>query len=213
MIRCTTFAGRKVAIFGLARTRALRRGRRWRRAAPRWSCWDDGEAGRAAAQKAGLPVARSGYSRLAAVCGTGAGAGGAADAPRAALDGAQGKRCRDRDHRRHRAVLPRTGEGGAGQSRGGDDRDERQVDHDRAHRPYPAGRGAGCADGRQHRHGDPAAGAAGARAVACHRDVVVPDRPDAVAGADGWRAAQHLAGSSGPPRDAGTLRGGQGAPG
>lgn len=56
MIRCTTFAGRRVAVFGLggsglAAARALVEG------GASVACWDDGEAGRAAAAKAGLAVA------------------------------------------------------------------------------------------------------------------------------------------------------------
>ena len=56
MIRITTFADRKVAVFGLARSgivsaEALRDG------GADVACWDDGEGGRAAAQKAGLPLA------------------------------------------------------------------------------------------------------------------------------------------------------------
>jgi UDP-N-acetylmuramoylalanine--D-glutamate ligase len=55
MIPITTFAGRKVAVFGLARSgivsaEALRAG------GAEVACWDDGEAGRAAAAKAGLPL-------------------------------------------------------------------------------------------------------------------------------------------------------------
>jgi UDP-N-acetylmuramoylalanine--D-glutamate ligase len=55
MIPITTFAGRKVAVFGLARSgivsaEALRAG------GAEVSCWDDGETGRAAATKAGLPL-------------------------------------------------------------------------------------------------------------------------------------------------------------
>ena len=55
MIRVTTFAGKTVAVFGLARSgiasaEALRDG------GATIACWDDGEAGRAAAAKAGLPL-------------------------------------------------------------------------------------------------------------------------------------------------------------
>jgi UDP-N-acetylmuramoylalanine--D-glutamate ligase len=55
MIRSTTFAGRTVAIFGLARSgiataRALAAG------GAQVACWDDGEGGRKAAEAAGLPV-------------------------------------------------------------------------------------------------------------------------------------------------------------
>ena len=55
MIRITTFAGKTVAVFGLARSgivsaEALRDG------GATVACWDDGEAGRAAAAKAGLPL-------------------------------------------------------------------------------------------------------------------------------------------------------------
>ena len=55
MIRVTTFAGKTVAVFGLARSgivsaAALRDG------GAMVACWDDGEAGRAAATTAGLPL-------------------------------------------------------------------------------------------------------------------------------------------------------------
>lgn len=55
MIPITTFAGKTVAVFGLARSgivsaEALRAG------GADVACWDDGEAGRAAAAKAGLPL-------------------------------------------------------------------------------------------------------------------------------------------------------------
>ena len=55
MIRITTFAGRNVAVFGLARSgivaaQALREG------GATVACWDDGEGGRAAAAAAGLPL-------------------------------------------------------------------------------------------------------------------------------------------------------------
>ncbi len=55
MIPITTFAGRKVAVFGLARSgivsaEALLAG------GAEVACWDDGEAGRAAAVRAGLPL-------------------------------------------------------------------------------------------------------------------------------------------------------------
>ncbi len=55
MIRITTFAGKRVAVFGLARSgivsaQALRDG------GATVACWDDGAAGRVAAEKAGLPL-------------------------------------------------------------------------------------------------------------------------------------------------------------
>lgn len=55
MIRCTTFAGRKVAIFGLARS-GIAAGTALAAGGADVVCWDDGETGRAAALKAGLPV-------------------------------------------------------------------------------------------------------------------------------------------------------------
>lgn len=55
MIRCTTFAGRKVAIFGLARS-GIAAGTALAAGGADVVCWDDGEPGRAAALKAGLPV-------------------------------------------------------------------------------------------------------------------------------------------------------------
>ena len=55
MIPITTFAGKTVAVFGLARSgivsaQALVAG------GAAVACWDDGEGGRAAAQQAGLPL-------------------------------------------------------------------------------------------------------------------------------------------------------------
>jgi UDP-N-acetylmuramoylalanine--D-glutamate ligase len=55
MIRCTTFAGRKVAIFGLARS-GIATGSALVAGGADVVCWDDGEAGRAAARQAGLPL-------------------------------------------------------------------------------------------------------------------------------------------------------------
>lgn len=56
MIRATTFAGKRVAVFGLgasgnATVQSLLAGR------ARAAAWDDSEAGRAAAEKAGIPLA------------------------------------------------------------------------------------------------------------------------------------------------------------
>ena len=69
MIRVTTFAGKTVAVFGLARSgivsaEALRDG------GATVACWDDGEAGRAAAAKTGLPLidlAAADWSQFAAL--------------------------------------------------------------------------------------------------------------------------------------------------
>jgi UDP-N-acetylmuramoylalanine--D-glutamate ligase len=69
MIRATTFAGQTVAVFGLggsglAAARALLAG------GATVSCWDDGEAGRAAAEAAGLPLAdlsTADWGRIAAL--------------------------------------------------------------------------------------------------------------------------------------------------
>ena len=55
MIRCTTFAGRKVAIFGLARS-GIATGAALAAGGADVACWDDGDAGRAVAYKARLPV-------------------------------------------------------------------------------------------------------------------------------------------------------------
>ncbi|MFM9845726.1 MAG: UDP-N-acetylmuramoyl-L-alanine--D-glutamate ligase [Hyphomicrobiaceae bacterium] len=69
MIRCTTFAGRKVAIFGLARS-GIATGTALVAGGADVACWDDSEAGRAVAQKAGLPLvdlASANWSQFAAL--------------------------------------------------------------------------------------------------------------------------------------------------
>lgn len=55
MIRVTTFAGRQVAVFGLARS-GIAAALSLVAGGARVACWDDGEAGRAAAAAAGLPL-------------------------------------------------------------------------------------------------------------------------------------------------------------
>ena len=55
MIAVTTFAGRTVAVFGLARS-GLAAARSLRAGGAQVACWDDGERGRAAASAEGLPL-------------------------------------------------------------------------------------------------------------------------------------------------------------
>jgi UDP-N-acetylmuramoylalanine--D-glutamate ligase len=55
MIRITTFAGKTVAVFGLARS-GIASAETLRAGGANVACWDDGEAGRAAAEKAGLAL-------------------------------------------------------------------------------------------------------------------------------------------------------------
>ena len=71
-----------------------------------------------------------------------------------------------------------------------DHRHQRQIHHHGAGRASDARGRARRADGRQHRHRDPVAGAAAQGPRACHRDVVVPDRPHALARSDRRHPAQ-----------------------
>ena len=168
MIPVTTFAGqdgRRVRAWasGLAACRALLAGGAGVVAA------DDNARGQGARpQRRAFRVEDSGGCRLEPVRRAGAGAGRAADPSRAALDGAQGAGRGRRDHRRHRAVLPRAGDCAAPQApfvaitgTNGKSTTTALIAH-----ILRVGR-TGRADGRQHRHRHPGAGAAGAR-TACH---------------------------------------------
>ena len=104
---------------------------------------------------------------------------------------AEGARGRRRDHRRHRAVLPRAAAPCAGRALRRDHRHQRQVDHHGADRASAARRRLRHADGRQYRHRDPVAGAAAHGARPCRGDVVLPDRPDALARSDRRHPAQY----------------------
>ena len=119
---------------------------------------------------------------------------------------------RRRGDRRHRAVLPRAPPSRARRAVRRDHRHQRQVDHDRADRASDEGRRLRHPDGRQYRHRDPVAGAAADGPRARDRDVVLPDRPHALARSLRRHPAQCQRGPHRPPRHAGALRRGQGAP-
>ena len=211
MTPVTTFAGKTVALFGLggsglATALALKAGgAQWSPATTirrRWRSQREGHRDR-----------RSARRRLVALRGLRPLARRAADPSRAALVGelASGRR---RDHRRHRAVLPRAGE----------DRAERAL---RRRSPAPTAsrrrrrliahilreaaatcRWAAISAPRSCRSSRPPA-----NRIHVVEMLVVPDRPGAVARADGRRPPQPLARSSRPARDHGELRGDQGAAG
>ncbi len=164
MIPVTTFAGKKVAVFGLggsglASASALLAG------GADVIGWDDNADTVAKATSAGIPTADLrdiDWSRIAALR---AGARRAAHASGAALAGRLCARQRGRGDRRHRAVLPRAPRACAGRAVRGDHRHQRQVDHHRADRASP-GRGRLRRPARrQYRHRDPVARAARAPAA------------------------------------------------
>ena len=140
-------------------------------------------------------------------------AGRPAHPSRAALERAGGATGRRRSDRRHRTVLPRAPPSRARCAVRRHHRHQRQVDHHGADRASDAAWPARRADGRQHRHRDPVAGAAAHGPRPCDRDVVVPDRSGAFARSLGRHPAQHQRGPSRPSWHAGALRGRQGAAG
>ena len=87
--------------------RASRARRRWSPAAPMSSPSTTTRRASRRRRAAGIPTADLRQHRLVAVRRAGALARRAADASGAALDGRPGAQRRRRDHRRHRAVLPR----------------------------------------------------------------------------------------------------------
>ena len=91
-------------------------------------------------------------------------------------------------------------------------RHQRQIHHHGADRASDEGRRLRHPDGRQYRHRDPVAGAAAHGAGACHRDVVLPDRSRAFARSFRRHSAQCQRRPYRPPRHAGALRRGEGAP-
>ena len=160
MTPVATFAGRRVALFGLGGSgvstlRALMAG------GAEVAAWDDSEAARAKAAAAGfalVDLAAADWSRFAALR---ARARRAADASQAALDGrARARRpasrsigdielfCRERARARARRAVRR------------DHRHQRQIDDDGADRAYPARGGTRRRARRQYRHADPRPAAA-----------------------------------------------------
>ena len=106
MIPVTTFAGKTVAVFGLggsgiATAQALLAG------GATVAAWDDGEAGRTAAEKAGIPLVdlnAADWSKFAALV---LAPGVPLTHPEPHWTVHKSDRGEDRNHRRHRAVLPR----------------------------------------------------------------------------------------------------------
>ena len=180
MIPVTSFAGKTVAVFGLggsglASCHALKAG------GAEVVAGDDGVDRLAEAAQSRLHHRGFAHGIVGQFCRPGADSRRAADPSGAALDRAGGAAGRRRGDRRYRTVLPRAPSSRAGCAVRRDHRHQRQIDHHRADRAFDAGRRLRHPDGRQHRHRDPVAAAAAHRPRPRDRDVVVPDRPLAVA--------------------------------
>ena len=216
MIPVTTFAGKKVAVFGLggsglASASALL-GRRRRRRRLRRRC---GRAWRKRTRPA-FPTADLRNADWTQDRGAGARARRAAHASGAALDRRRLRSkagvevigdielfCRERR-------APR-----AGRAVRRHHRHQRQIDDDGADRPSRRVGRHGRAARRQYRHRDPVAGAAARSRTACprHRVLVLSDRSGALARSFGRHPDQSQRRSSRSPRHDGALRGGEGTPG
>ena len=201
MIPVTTFAGKKVALFGLgasglASASALLAG------GADVVAFDDSEETIEKARAAGIPVAdlrHIDWSRIAALV-LAPGVPLTHPAPHWTVGLARNAAvevigdielfCRERRaHRAGRAVRR-------------DHRHQRQIHHHRADGASAAQRELRRAARRQYRHRDPLAAAARAGARARDRVLVVPDRSCAVARSLGRHPAQRHRGSSRPPRHA-----------
>ena len=211
MIPVTVFAGKKVAIFGLggsglASASALLAG------GADVIGWDDNAESVVKATSAGIPTADLREVDWSRHGGAGARAGRAADASGPALVGRACARRRRRGDRRHRAVLPRAAPDRTDGAVRRHHRHQRQVDHHRADRAPPALGRPRRPDGRQYRHRDPVARAAGRRPRLRDRMLVLSDRSRADARSVGRHSSQHHRGSSRPAWDAAALRRREGAP-
>ena len=144
MTPVTCMAGRKLALFGLGGSGLATRAALKAGGADVLAC-DDSEAARAKAQAPGHHRRRPPRRGLVRLRRAGPRARRAADASRAALDGRARPGGRRRDHRRHRALLPRAGRDRARRALRRHHGHQRQVDHDGARRPHAArGRAATC---------------------------------------------------------------------
>ena len=133
MIPVTSFAGKKVALFGLggsglASAQALLAG------GADVIAFDDSAASIEKARAAGIATADLRNDRLVEDRRAGARARRAAHPSGAALDGRAGAQRRRRGDRRHRAVLPRAAQARAGLAVRRHHRHQRQIDHHGADR-------------------------------------------------------------------------------
>ena len=178
MIRITTFAGKRVAVFGLgasgiATAKALVAG------GAEVVASDDNAAGMQAAAEAGLKTADLKQTNWADLRFARAGAGRAADASRAALDRAGGQARRRRGDRRPRAVRARAAGAEVPRAAHRHHRHQRQIDDDGADGAHPQGGRPRHAGRRQHRHRHAVAGGVRAGPALRHRVLVVSDRSGA----------------------------------
>ena len=216
MIPVTTFAGKKVAVFGLGGSGLVSASALLAGGAD-VVAFDDDAQSVAKANAAGIPTAdlhSIDWSRIAALV-LAPGVPLTHPAPHWVAELA--RKAGDRSDRRHRAVLPRAPKPGAGCALRRHHRHQRQIDDDGAHRPSRGFGRNGRAAWRQYRHRDPVAGAAARRpgptgARSRHRVLFLSDRSRAHARSLGRHPDQSQRRSSRSPRHHGALRGGQGAP-
>ncbi len=212
MIPVTTFAGRKVAVFGLGGSGLVSASALLAGGAEVVGWDDNAEFGGEGGQRR-HPDRRPARDRLEHDLSSRARAGRAAHASGAALVGRLCADQRRRSDRRYRAVLSRAPRARAGLAVRGDHRHQRQIDHDRADGAPPRRGGLRCPARRQYRHRHPVARTAGRRPRPRHRVLVLPDRSCALARPVRWHPDQHFGGSSRSTRYAGELRGREGASG
>ena len=164
MIPVTTFAGKKVAVFGLggsglASASALLAG------GADVVAFDDDAAKRDESKRGRNSHRRSAPCRLEQNHKPGARARRAADPSGAALGRGTRAKSRRRGDRRYRIVLPRAPASRARCAVRRHHRHQRQIDDHGADRPPRRLCWNGCAARRQYRHRDPVAGAAAASAA------------------------------------------------
>ena len=196
MFPATRFKGRRIALFGLARSGLACAAALVAGGAEVVAC-DDGADARAAAAAAGIPIGDLARRRFRDVLGAGAVAGHSPDPSPPALERRQGAGRRHRGDRRHRGLHREIA--GTGSRAGRHHRHQWQVDDHRAHRPCAARGRARCPCRRQYRHGGVPAAAARARPGLCPRALLLSDRPHARAQARCGGADEPDARPSRPP--------------
>ena len=206
MIPVTIFAGRDVAVFGLglsgiAAAHALAAG------GARVLAWDDTQEARDKAAAQGVTLRDLASADWTQDRCARARSRHSSDPSRAPLEREEGARSGRRSHRRHRALLPRKGEGRAAGAKvvvitGTNGKSTTTALT--AHLLQLGGRPVALGGNIGQRRPRPSAVCSGPHL--CSRAVDVPDRPDAVARPRRRGAAQHHPRPSRPPRHHRELR-------